>query len=130
MKPITTSLAVIFLNLLVSDCCAQKLQDSPKLTSEIQFVLDSLQKTNGFPGATLSVILPDNKQLNLATGFADPMNAAAMTPNHRMLSGSNGKTLFIAAALVLASQEYYQLDDKIEKYLGSEKWFFSIAQCK
>ena len=93
------------------------------LSNKIKTSLDSLRQYNGFPGATFYAVLPNGEILNAATGLADPSKSEVMEPQHRMLSGSNGKTLFIAAALVLASQKKYGLDEKIEKYLNDEAWF-------
>lgn len=94
-----------------------------KLKQDMQSLLDSLQETNGFPGATFCVILPNSERILLSSGIADSTKGTPMKTTHRMLSGSNGKTLFIAAALILASKNYYQLDDKIEKFIGDEPWF-------
>ncbi|MCK0115272.1 serine hydrolase domain-containing protein [Gelidibacter sp. F63206] len=124
MKPKTTSFVLsLLVCLLVNDLRAQNLKNQQKLTKDLQVHLDSMQKVNGFPGVTLSVLLPNNRQIAMAAGTADPLQNITMRPQHRMLSGSNGKTLFIAAALVLATQDYYQLDDKIEHYLNDEPWF-------
>ena len=114
MRTKATSISLTFLVcLLVTDTHAQNAQKLAKLKLDLQVLIDSLQQINGFPGLTLSVILPSKQQLTLATGLADSLTLKPMEPTHRMLSGSNGKTLFTAAALILASQEYYNLDDKI-----------------
>ena len=127
MRTKATSIALTFLVcLLVTDTHAQNAQKLAKLKLDLQVLIDSLQQINGFPGLTLSVILPSKQQLTLATGLADSLTLKPMEPTHRMLSGSNGKTLFIAAALILASQEYYNLDDKIEKFLKDEPWFYRL----
>ena len=127
MRTKATSLALTFLVcLLVTDTHAQNAQKLAKLKLDLQVLIDSLQQINGFPGLTLSVILPSKQQLTLATGLADSLTLKPMEPTHRMLSGSNGKTLFTAAALILASQEYYNLDDKIEKFLKDEPWFYRL----
>jgi D-alanyl-D-alanine carboxypeptidase len=89
----------------------------------VQHKLDSLQKQNGFPGVTLCAILPNNEKIIVASGWADSLSKTPMGTESRMLSGSNGKTLFIAAALKLASEGVFSLDDKISKYLGDESWF-------
>ncbi len=90
----------------------------------IQWQLDSLQKVRGFPGASFAAILPDDKKIQVATGTADSLTNEAMTINHRMLSGSNGKTLFVAAILTLSEKNgLFNLDDPIKKYLKDEKWF-------
>jgi D-alanyl-D-alanine carboxypeptidase len=97
---------------------------------QIQRILDSLQKTNGFPGVAFCAILPDQKKIVASAGWADSLQQHPMLPHHRMLSGSNGKTLFAAAALKLASEGHYHLDDKISKYLSDEPWFKRLPNAK
>jgi D-alanyl-D-alanine carboxypeptidase len=46
-----------------------------------------------------------------------------MKSTDRMLAGSVGKTFAAALALQLVKEGKIGLDDKIEKYLGKEKWF-------
>lgn len=96
----------------------------------IQHKLDSLQKQNGFPGITFCAILPNNEKIIVASGWADSLSKTPMSTESRMLSGSNGKTLFIAAALKLASEGVFSLDDKISKYLGDEPWFSRLPNAQ
>lgn len=46
-----------------------------------------------------------------------------MTAEHLLIQGSVGKTYVAAVALQLVQEKKLGLDDKIEKYLGNEKWF-------
>ncbi|WP_162427382.1 serine hydrolase domain-containing protein [Pontibacter pudoricolor] len=122
--------------ILILLCCtylpvlAQQSEKTADLKKRLQVRLDSLQKANGFPGATFSVVLPSGELISIATGIADSVNRTPMHPDSRMFSGSNGKTLFAAPALVLAEQGVFNLDDKIEKYIGSETWFNRIPNAK
>ncbi|WP_439879589.1 serine hydrolase domain-containing protein [Pontibacter sp. MBLB2868] len=93
---------------------------------QLQARLDSLQRANGFPGATFAAVLPGGEVITIATGIADSVTMSPMRPGHRMLSGSNGKTLFVASALLLAEQGLFNLDDSIELYIGRESWFTRI----
>lgn len=100
------------------------------LEKKLKQVLDSLHQEHGFPGATFSAVLANGERIAVATGTADSITGEGMQPSIRMLSGSNGKTLFIAAALVLAAQKYYSLDDKISKYLEGEDWFLRLPNAE
>ena len=97
--------------------------DSARLRRRLQQNLDELHQAGKFPGATLGVVLADGTSFGLATGFADPKAKAAMKPSDLMLQGSVGKTYAAAVALQLVGERKIVLDDKIEKYLGREKWF-------
>ncbi|ARS36020.1 serine hydrolase domain-containing protein [Pontibacter actiniarum] len=96
----------------------------------LQTKLDSLQKANGFPGATFAAVLPNGEKIAIATGIADSLEHTPMDPNSRMLSGSNGKTLFAASAMVLSEQGLFGLDDKIEKFIGHETWFDRLPNAR
>lgn len=113
-------LVLLLLCLVLSSLKAQTGQSFENL---IQKKVDSLQQTHQFPGVTFSAILPTGEQITIASGIADSLSRKQMKRNHRMLSGSNGKTLFVAAALMLASKNYFKIDDKISLYLKDEKWF-------
>lgn len=102
---------------------AQGNESKQKLEKDLQQQLDSLQQELDFPGATLAVILPTGESISLATGLADSLQNKVMEAYHRMLSGSNGKTLFIAAILALHEEGFFELKDLIKKYLGEESWF-------
>ncbi len=97
--------------------------DSAQLRQRLQQNLDELHRAGKFPGATVGVALADGTSFGLATGFADPKAEAAMKPSDLMLQGSVGKTYAAAVALQLVGEGRIGLDDKIEKYLGGEKWF-------
>ena len=93
------------------------------LEARLKGRLDSLHAAGRFPGATLGIALPDGRTLALAVGWSDTARKEPMRPTHRMLQGSVGKTYFAALALQLVRAGRLNLDDKLEKYLGQERWW-------
>jgi len=100
------------------------------LRKTLQVKLDEWHKAGSFPGATLGVVLANGESFGLAVGFSDRENKVAMRPTDRMLAGSVGKTFAAATALQLIKEGRISLDDKIEKYLGSEPWFSRLPNAK
>ena len=100
------------------------------LKTALQTKLDEWHKAGQFPGATLGVVLPNGESFALAVGFSDRDAKTPMKPNDRMLAGSVGKTFAAATALQLVKEGKIGLDDKIEKYLGSEPWFARLPNAK
>lgn len=93
------------------------------LRATLQHKLDSLRDVAHLPGATLGVALADGRTLALATGRSDTARGIAMRPSDRMLQGSVGKTYVAAIAMQLVREGKLGLDERIERYLGSEPWF-------
>lgn len=100
------------------------------LKTALQLKLEEWHKAGTFPGATLGVVLANGESFGLAVGFADLDLKSPMKPNSRMLAGSVGKTFAAATALQLVAEGTIGLDDKIEKYLGSESWFPRLPNAK
>ena len=100
------------------------------LKKEIQLKLDEWHKAGKFPGATVGVVLPDGESFGLAVGYSDRDAKTPMRPNDRMLAGSTGKTFAAATAMQLIKEGKISLDDKVEKYLGSEPWFARLPNAK
>ena len=96
----------------------------------IQLKLNEWHKAGSFPGATLGVVLANGEAFGLAVGVSDRETKKAMLPTDRMLAGSVGKTFAAATALQLIKEGRLRLDDKIEKYLGSEPWFGRLPNAK
>ena len=96
----------------------------------LQLKLDEWHKAGSFPGATLGVVLANGESFGLAVGFSDRETRSAMRPTDRMLAGSVGKTFAAATALQLIKEGKIGLDDRIEKYLGSEPWFARLPNAK
>lgn len=100
------------------------------LKKEIQLKLDEWHKAGKFPGATVGVVLANGESFGLAVGYSDRVAQTPMKPNDRMLAGSTGKTFAVATALQLVKEGKIGLDDKVEKYLGSERWFSRLPNAK
>lgn len=93
------------------------------LQQKLQHKLNEFHAAGKFPGATAGFALPDGKSFALAVGSSSIEPKVTMTPGHLLLQGSVGKTYVAAVALQLVHEKKLGLDDKIEKYLGKEKWF-------
>ncbi len=122
---------VLFLMLLLNidaSIFAQKFDE--KLKRNLQTKLDDWHKNGKFAGATLGVCLADGYCFGLATGFSNLETKTLMKPTDLMLAGSVGKTYAAAVALQLVKEGKINLDDKIEKYLGNEKWFARLPNAK
>jgi D-alanyl-D-alanine carboxypeptidase len=101
-----------------------------ELKTALQLKLDEWHKAGSFPGATLGVVLANGESFGLAVGFSNRETRTSMKPTDRMLAGSVGKTFAAATALQLVKEGKIGLDDKIEKYVGSEGWFSSLPNAK
>lgn len=114
--------------LLISQLQAQNSGDD--LRQKLQNNLDDWHKNGKFAGATLGVCLADGNCFSLATGFSDSETKRKMKPSAIMCAGSVGKTFALATAIQLAGEKKINLDEKIEKYLGQEKWFSRLPNAK
>lgn len=104
--------------------------DKAALKTAIQLKLDEWHKAGSFPGATLGVVLANGESFGLAVGVSDRETKKRMMAADRMLAGSVGKTFAAATALQLIKEGRIGLDDKIEKYLGTEEWFSRLPNAK
>lgn len=120
-------LSMILLGLLLMAATAGQRtafsSDIGQLRHRLQAKFDSLHAAGQFPGATAGFVLADGSSFGLATGFSDKTKKIRMTPVDLMLQGSVGKTYVAATTLQLVHEGKINLDGKIEKYLGNEKWF-------
>ena len=107
-----------------------KAANSAALKARLQRKLDEWHKAGSFPGATLGVAVANGESFGLAVGLANRETKTPMKPNDRMLAGSTGKTFAAATALQLVKEGKIELDDKIEKYLGSEPWFARLPNAR
>jgi D-alanyl-D-alanine carboxypeptidase len=113
--------------------CAQKASgqtNTEMLRQKLQKQMDDWHKSGKFAGATAGVILADGTSLGLATGYSDRDAKTPMRDSDLMLAGSVGKTYCAAAAMQMIREGYFNLDDKVEKYLGKEKWFTRLPNAK
>jgi D-alanyl-D-alanine carboxypeptidase len=97
-----------------------------QLKQQVRARLDEFQRTNGFPGATMAVVLPDGTEFAVAAGLSDSDKNTAMRANDRMLAGSIGKTFFATIFLRMISAGQMHLDDKISIWLKDEPWFHHL----
>ena len=91
--------------------------------TRLQAALDALHAGAQFPGMAVGVVLADGTSFGLATGVSDREAKTPLKPSDRMLMGSVGKTYVAAVALQLVHEGKLGLEDKIEKWLGTEPWF-------
>jgi len=84
--------------------------------------LEKLRADAGFPGAVAAVVTPDSAA-QAAVGKADVEQDIPMRADHRMLSGSTGKSFVAAVALALAKAGRLDLDAPIARRLDDAPWF-------
>src|SRR5215212_8679927 len=121
--------ALLFALLLASGFSVPAQTTAP-LRERLQAKLAELHRKGNFPGATLGVALADGRSLGLAVGVSDREAKTEMRPSDLMLQGSVGKTYAAALAMQLVAEGKIGLDERIEKYLGREKWFARLPNSK
>ncbi len=97
---------------------------------KLQTKLNEWHKAGKFPGATLGVCQADGNCFALAVGYSDLETKRQMKPNDIMAAGSVGKTYALAVVMQLVKEGKIRLDDRVEKYLGAEKWFARLPNAK
>jgi D-alanyl-D-alanine carboxypeptidase len=102
---------------------AHDLTRATALRDDLQSTLDSLRARGSAPGLSAAVALPDGRTITVSSGLADSTGSVPLTPTHRMLAGSTGKTFFAALALQLVAEGRLDLDAPISRWLGKEPWF-------
>jgi D-alanyl-D-alanine carboxypeptidase len=106
-------------------------QDRAPATSEsVQKKLDALHAGGEFPGVSLAYVLADGETSRFCAGFADLEKKTLLTPKHRLLAGSIGKTFVSAAVLQMIEEGTLSLDDKASKWLGGENWFARLPNAE
>jgi D-alanyl-D-alanine carboxypeptidase len=105
-------------------------KQAERLKSELQQKLRELHAAGKFPGATAGFALADGTTFGLAVGLSNVEAGTPMKPTDLMLQGSVGKTYVAAVALQLVHEKRLRLDDRIERYLGSEKWFARLPNAR
>jgi D-alanyl-D-alanine carboxypeptidase len=93
------------------------------LPGRFQAALDGVREAYGFPGAIAAYRLPDGTTGVFATGMADQEAAITMRTDHKLMSGSVGKTFTAAVALDLIANEKIGLDANIATWFEQEPWF-------
>lgn len=113
---------LIFMLLII----ASGLKAQEELIANLQRKLDLIVKEEGVPGATLAVVLPNEKLINLASGFSDREAKIAMEPGARMLAGSVGKIFVSALILKVMKEKEIALDSTVSGWFTEEEWFSRI----
>lgn len=131
MKTIISSIFVLIISILTINCnnTTQK-TDYKQLTDRLQFVLDSIVKTDSIPGATFCVLMPNNEIISIASGLADVENKTLMPKDAIMFTGSVGKTFVAATVLKLVEQHKLNLNDKAILYFKDDNWFTKMPNAK
>ena len=124
------SLVIFSLNIGASAQAVKTEKDIPFLRQKVQAKLDEWHKNGKFAGATVGICLADGKCFGLATGFSNLETKTPMKAGDLMLAGSVGKTYAAAVALQLVKEGKISLDEKVEKYLGGEKWFSRLPNAR
>lgn len=96
------------------------LQPGPELT--IRNSLLELHKQGAFRACNAAVALPNGKVWTFAIGTSDE-KGTPLKPSDRMLSGSIGKTYFMAEFLREWTRRGWGLDEPIRTWVGNEPWF-------
>ena len=120
---ITLTIATVAFAVTVTAQKPVQVTGTAALKRQFQEKLNEWHLAGKFPGATLGVVLADGESFGLAVGHSDRGKKTPMRFYDRMLAGSTGKTFAAATAFQLVSEGKLSLDDKVEKYLGSEPWF-------
>ena len=106
------------------------LQTSPTLEQQLQEQLDTWVESGATPGACLAVSYDDGRLLEFASGMSDVEQQIPMTVDHRLMSGSIGKTYFAALFMDLVEEGRLAPDDLLSKHLGEEEWFSRLPNAK
>ena len=117
----------------------------PKTSKLSQIVMGMQIRLNGsvrageFPGAQIGFVFadgetPDGKPRyvsgSVSAGVSDLKKQTPLKTTDRLLAGSIGKTFVSSLALILVQDGKLNLDDKIERWLGSEPWFTHLPNAK
>ena len=132
MSLISRFISFILLLACVSTLHAQSLNDEQlaRLVQKMQARLDEARVAGKFPGAEVGFVLPDGRAGSVSTGVADRETKQPLKTSDRLLAGSIGKTFVAATALKLVEEGKLKLDEKIERWLGNEKWFAALPNAK
>ena len=118
------------LSLLSPTACAQEKGPDPVLSGHLQSVVDAFHAGGDFPGVSAAVSLPDGSVVAVVAGEADTVKHLPMSPDHRLLQGSVGKTYFAALAMRLVGQGLLDLEAPVMEYLGHLDWFSRVPNAE
>lgn len=89
----------------------------------VQERFQALFAASDLPGLSACVIMKDGTSREYAAGHADEAKQVALSPKHRFLAGSTGKTFFAALAMQLESEGAIDLESPLAEHIGSQPWF-------
>lgn len=101
-----------------------------RIIQKLQSKLDEFRASAKFPGGSVGFVLPDGRSGSVSSGVADAETKRQLKTSDRLLAGSIGKTFVAAVTLMLVEEGKLTLDEKIERWLGSEKWFEQLPKAK
>jgi D-alanyl-D-alanine carboxypeptidase len=118
-----SSLAAVLIAASLCGSSARTGSLAPGVEAAVRAQVEAIRKQDGFPGATIAFVLPDNTLGKTAVGYADLEHHVPMRSKDRMLAGSVGKTFVSATLLQLVDEGKLRLDDKVRIWLGTRAWF-------
>jgi D-alanyl-D-alanine carboxypeptidase len=101
--------------------------------------VDGARIQGQFPGAQVGFVYVDGETPegkpkfsygSVAVGVADLKSNVPLKTTDRLLAGSIGKTFVATLTMFLVQDGTLNLDDKIEKYLGTQPWFSKLPNSK
>lgn len=110
-------------------------QNNSKLSIILERMRSRLNLSMGranFPGAQVGFVYVDGETPegkpryvsgSIAVGVSDLQTGTRLKTTDRLLAGSIGKTFVAALTLLLVQEGKVKLDDKIQRWLGTEPWF-------
>ncbi|MEQ8768503.1 MAG: serine hydrolase domain-containing protein [Planctomycetota bacterium] len=130
----TSKLSVLVLGMLLLLGSLVSAQTRAKAASELEAGLrnrlEKILAETPYPGLSFAASLSDGTELALAVGLADRRGEDRLTPEHRMPSGSIGKTWVAAILLQLCAEDVLSLDDPVSKWLGDLDWYSKLPNAK
>lgn len=94
-----------------------------ELNTALTSTVEAFAQEQGFPGMSMTVILPDGTTETVTAGFADKESGAKMSAASMMPAGSSGKTFMAAAILELVAEAGMDLDAPVANYVGDKDWY-------
>ncbi len=91
--------------------------------SVVQNTMDEIYLEGNYPGIVFSCVGPEGKVSTFTAGYADIESGLKMTANHKLLSGSTGKTMVAAVLMQLVLEGKLTMDDSVSRWLGTESWY-------
>ena len=96
---------------------ASEEENQAALVAEIEAVFTDWQQSNGIPGASLSVRLPDREPIAIAAGVTDLATGEAVTTDDFFRIGSITKPMTAALVLQLIDEGLIELDEPVDTYI-------------